>query len=305
MSLLNSVKPQNEDRFSLVGVGLRHPHYQEALKGTSIIDFVEVHAENFITEGGALKTLLNEINEMYSVSLHSTSMGLGSVMGVNSDYLDKLNALVRSINPLLVSDHACFSWGEIDGSTVHAGDLLPLEFSRVNLDVLAQNVDRVQQRLGRQILVENLSSYIQLGKHSLNETEFLAELVRRTQCGLLVDLNNILVNLHNEAEKNTLAKAKVWLSEIPEHAVGEIHLAGYSPASEDELIIDDHSKPVSDECWSLYAYAIERFGPVTTLIEWDNELPDWHTLLSEACRARKVITQVCKSEQSEVLAYAW
>lgn len=305
MSLLNSVKPQNEDRFSLVGVGLRHPHYHEALKGTSIIDFVEVHAENFIAEGGVLKTLLQDINEMYSVSLHSTSMGLGSATGVNQSYLTKLNDLVRKINPLLVSDHACFAWGEVNGVSVHAGDLLPVEFSHQSLDVLAENVDRVQQSLGRQILVENLSAYLQIGKNTLTETEFLDRLIQRTQCGLLVDLNNILVNLHNESELNAMDIAEKWLSEIPVNAVAEIHLAGYSEAGSNDLIIDDHSRPVSEECWELYAHAIERFGPVTTLIEWDNDLPDWQTLLDEALRARKIIQNVTKRSFSEALSYAW
>lgn len=305
MSLLNSVKPQNENLFSLVGVGLRYPHYQEALKGTSVIDFVEVHAENFIAQGGLLLTLLHEINETYSVSLHSTSMGLGSATGVDSAYLEKLNKLVKKINPLLISDHASFAWSAINGASIHAGDLLPVEFSSKGLDVMSENIDRVQQYLGRRILVENLSSYLNFGQSTMSETEFLSKLVHRTECGLLVDLNNILVNLHNEGEQQVQIAAKQWLNEVPVNAVGELHLAGFTQMGSNELIVDDHSRPVSEDCWDLYAYAIHRFGAVTTLIEWDNDLPDWGTLLDQACKARQVIKMITKANERKVLIHEW
>lgn len=291
MSLLNHESIRSEPRGGEVGVGLRHPHFREALEGASSIDFVEVHAENFFAQGGLSQSVLAEVNEAYPISLHSTSMGLGSARGVNAGYLAKLAALVERINPMLVSDHACYAWSLLGEYQVHAGDLLPLEFSQRSLNVLVENVDRVQQQLGRQILVENLSAYVDLGESDMRETAFLSALVERSQCGLLVDLNNLLVNANNFGRSNPLELAKQWLDEIPVSAVGEFHLAGYTPVAPDELVIDDHSQAVSSPCWTLYRYALSRFGSVTTLIEWDNALPDWQTLLAEAEKARAIINE--------------
>ncbi len=276
----------------LVGVGLRHAHYGDALSGTSAIDFVEVHAENFFAQGGPVPEILQEVSERYSVSLHSTSLGLGSAAGINSAYVDKLSALIERVNPLLISDHACYTWSQLDGQPVHAGDLLPLEYSPQSLQLLVDNVDRVQQRLGRQILVENVSAYLEFEHSVMSEAEFLVELAQRSQCGLLVDLNNVLVNAHNFSADAPLHIAKRWLDSIPSRLIGEIHLAGFTPAKAPELIIDDHSQAVSEECWALYEYAIQRTGPVPTLIEWDNDLPTWQTLVAEALKARCIIDNV-------------
>ncbi|WP_286240855.1 DUF692 domain-containing protein [Neptuniibacter halophilus] len=272
-----------------VGVGLRHPHYREALLGASSIDFVEIHAENFFAEGGVIQEILTDMTNIYPVSLHSTSMGLGSAMGINQGYLKKLQRLAERIRPLHISDHACFTWGTLGDKPVHAGDLLPLEFTRQSLTVMSDNIDRVQQLLGRRILIENLSAYVEFKHSTLSETGFLTELVERTGCGLLVDLNNLLVNAHNFSDEPAAEAAKHWLQQIPADAVGEIHLAGYTPAERGALIVDDHSQPVSDECWALYRYALQQVGPVSTLIEWDNQLPDWETLLAQAVQARTII----------------
>lgn len=289
MSFLKPASTQNERLSGLVGVGLRYPHYREALKGTSSIDFIEVHTENFFAQGGLSKTLLKSLSGIYDISLHSTSMGLGSAYGINTNYLDKLAVLVKQINPLLVSDHASFAWSQLSGQPVHAGDLLPIEFTKQSLNVLVENVDRVQQTLGRRILVENLSAYIEPQRVEMRETEFLSRLVERSQCGLIVDLNNLLVNANNFGGSDPLSIAKAWLMDIPMTAVGEFHLAGYSPVEPGALIIDDHSQAVSQECWALYRFAIERFGPIVSLIEWDNDLPDWHTLLDQAALAKGII----------------
>lgn len=296
MSLLKPVSTQNERLNGLVGVGLRHPHYREALKGTSAIDFIEVHAENFFAAGGLSKALLKRLSEIYDISLHSTSMGLGSACGIDANYLDKLTGLVTDINPLLVSDHASFAWSRMAGDPVHAGDLLPIEFTQQSLDVLVANVDMVQQKLGRRILVENLSSYIQHALSDMPETEFLSRLVERAECGLIVDLNNLLVNANNFGDGDALARSQAWLNEIPVAAVGEFHLAGYSQVGPGELIIDDHSQAVSDDCWELYRFAIDRFGPVISLIEWDNDLPDWQTLLHQADIARSIVLEATQTE---------
>lgn len=302
MSCKNTAQMSHDSVQSKVGVGLRHPHYREALLGTSSIDFVEVHAENYFAQGGLASELLSALTELYPMSLHSTSMGLGSAQGINTEYLGKLKKLAERINPILISDHACFTWSHFNGRSVHAGDLLPLEFTHESLKVMAENIDRVQSLLGRQILVENLSAYVAFNTSQMSETEFLSELVERTGCGLLVDLNNLIVNARNFSRREPLAVAGQWLAQIPQKSVAEIHLAGYSQVAPGELIIDDHSQPVSDECWTLYADAIERFGAVTTLIEWDNELPSWETLLTQAQQAKAVMQSVQASQRS--VAYA-
>lgn len=300
MSRLNHTSSGNEQHLGKVGVGLRHPHFREALEETPKIDFVEVHAENFFSQGGLSQAMLAEVRDRYEISLHSTSMGLGSAQGVNAVYLEKLASLIGQIEPVLVSDHACFAWSKLGEHNVHAGDLLPLEFSRRSLHVLADNVDRVQQQIGRRILVENLSSYVDFGNSDMRETEFLTALVERSQCGLLVDLNNLLVNANNFGRSDPLALAKNWLDAIPAAAVGEFHLAGYTPVAKDELIIDDHSREVSSSCWELYGYALDRFGAVTTLVEWDNDLPEWQTLLAEAEKARAMMGQIFLTQTEQV-----
>ncbi len=281
--------PNHTKHSGWVGVGLRHPHYGDALSDSYPIDFVEVHAENFFASGGPTLSVLEKITDQYALSLHATSMGLGSASQINTDYLTKLSGLIERSNPIMVSDHACFTWSQLNGKAVHAGDLLPLEYTPQNLQILVDNVDRVQQHLGRQILVENVSTYLEFEDATLNETEFLVALAERSQCGLLVDLNNVLVNVHNFSTGDPLTVAKEWLDAIPAHHIGELHLAGYTPVESPELIIDDHSQAVSEECWALYEYAIARCGPVATLVEWDNDLPSWRVLMEEALKARRMM----------------
>ncbi|KGJ86903.1 DUF692 domain-containing protein [Colwellia psychrerythraea] len=283
---------QDANSAILIGVGLRHQHFTEALTTPSNIDFVEVHSENFFAKGGAALSVLAQASKKYAISLHSTAMGLGSAQGVPSHYLQKLNQLASTCNPILMSDHACFSWGQLNGQQVHAGDLLPLAYSEQTLMVLAHNIDRVQQSLGRSLLVENLSAYIQYSHACMPETEFLTRLTELTGCKLLVDLNNIIVTANNINAAQPLSYAQQWLAEIPTDLVGEIHLAGYTEVNEGELIIDDHSQAISNQGWQLYRYALERFGKVPTLVEWDNNLPSWQTLVAEADKARAIAGQV-------------
>lgn len=275
-----------------IGVGLRHKHYQEALASSAPIDFIEVHSENFFAEGGATISYLELIREKYDVSLHSTALGLASAKAIPETFLKRLQHLVSLINPMLVSDHASYAWGSWMSKPVHMGDLLPISFNENTLKVLVENINFVQQKLQRQILVENLSSYISFEDDEMSEAEFLVEVSNRTGCGLLLDLNNILVSAHNTNADNALVYAKHWLENIPVGAVKEIHLAGYSKVSEGELIIDDHSQPISSDCWQVYEDAIKRFGNIPTLIEWDNDLPSWLTLTAEAEHARKLATKV-------------
>jgi uncharacterized protein (UPF0276 family) len=300
MKTIDDFKSENK---VAIGVGLRHPHYADVLAGsfdTNAIDFVEVHSENFFSQGGASRALIKEVAEKYPISLHSTALGLGSKAEIADGYLDSLTELANTVNPFLMSDHAAFSWSEIEGKTVHAGDLLPIIFNQKNLKNMADNIDAVQQLTGQQLLVENLSAYLQpkaepeLGVDNsiLAETEFLVRLTELTQCGLLIDLNNLVVNANNFSNEKNIDYAKHWLEKIPAKLVGEIHLAGFTPVAVGELAIDDHSEPVSDIGWQLYQYALEQFGAIPTLIEWDNNLPSWQGLLDEAAKARCIAHEV-------------
>jgi uncharacterized protein (UPF0276 family) len=289
----------------LIGVGLRHTHFEDAVNSPANIDFIEVHAENFFAKGGASHAVLNDIKQHYKISLHATSLGLGSALPAPQKQLDQLSDLVERYQPILVSDHACFSWAESQGLDVHVGDLLPVPFNDESLNIMVSNVKRAQQRLGRQILVENLSAYIELPGSTYSEAEFLVKLCQLSGCKLLVDLNNLIVNAINQplvtltseqldstVSINVLAQAKKWLEKVPSALVGEIHLAGCTQVSAEQLMIDDHSQPVSDDVWSLYHFALQKFGPVATLIEWDEDLPSWHVLTAEADKARAIAKKI-------------
>lgn len=282
-------------KLPLIGVGLRYEHYNEALSAPANIDFIEIHAENFFAEGGASYHLLNNIKQHYSVSLHATSLGLGSALPAPIKQIKQLGSLIDRCQPLLVSDHACFSWADINDMNVHSGDLLPIPFNDESLNVMASNVLRAQKFLGCSILVENLSAYMQLPGSTYTESEFLVKLSEITGCKLLIDLNNLVVNATNHAllttsgeKPNVVEYAKQWLANIPINVVGEFHLAGCTPVAENKLMIDDHSQPVSIDTWEIYHFALKRFGTVPTLIEWDENLPSWSNLIAEANKARDI-----------------
>lgn len=279
-----------------IGVGLRHPHYQDILAAPAPIDFIEVHSENFFGQGSVARSLLLEVAQRYPVSLHSTAMGLGSEHQIPESYLDSLTQLVEQVSPVMLSDHAAFAWSQWRDSPVHAGDLLPLAYNETSLEIICRNIDLCQQRLGQRLLLENLSAYLTPENSSMSETEFLCAIADNTGCGLLVDINNIVVNGRNQGVEDVEGYTKRWLDQIPAHQVGEIHLAGYSAVPSGEIVIDDHAQPVSDEVWLLYAYALNRFGPVPTLIEWDNQLPEWQALVAEAQKARILASEVIQHD---------
>ena len=262
------------ERYGLVdvGIGWRQPHYAALLEQRPAIDFLEVHSENFF--GGASLAVLERGRAHYPVSLHGVGLSLGSANGLDPWHLDQLAHLVERIDPVRVSDHASFARGVLHGQAVHASDLLPIPFSTEALDVICNNVDRVQNRLQRRFLVENLSAYITWqvpdGEDALAETEFLGALARRTGCGLLVDVNNIYVNALNAAKGGVCADPEVacrtWLDAIGPEAVGELHLAGHCHVQDahGEIFIDDHGSRVCDAVWRLYRHAIARGGCTAT-----------------------------------------
>lgn len=280
-----------------VGIGWRHAHYAELLERSPDLDFLEVHSENFFAQGGAALAVLDRGRAQYPISLHGVGLSLGSVAGLDDWHLDQLARLVQRVEPVRVSDHASFARGTFNASVVHASDLLPIPFSTEALDVLCANVGRVQDRLQRVFMVENLSAYLSwnaVGDERVwAETEFLTTLVRRTGCQLLVDVNNVYVNALNAQLRQGLALDPVqscrdWIDAIPADVVGEIHLAGHCRVSDvhGDIVIDDHGSRVCEPVWNLYRHAIGRYGAVPTLIEWDTDVPALDVLLEEAQRAR-------------------
>jgi len=263
--------------FAGFGLGLRKPHYAEFLEARVAVDFVEVISENFMVEGGRPRRILRAVRECYPVALHGVSMSLGSADGLDGAYLARLRALVDEVEPLFVSDH--LSWSRIEGFNSH--DLLPLPYTNEALDVVADNIARAQDALGREMLIENPSTYIDFAPADMSEWAFLDALCARTGCGLLLDVNNVFVSASNHGF-DPLA----YLDGIPHARVHQIHLAGHSQGS--ELLIDTHDQPVPDPVWKLYAHVLPRLGPVATMIERDDAIPPLHALLAELGTARRI-----------------
>lgn len=268
-----------------VGIGLRFPHHRWVLEHAPVAPWLEVHAENYMQDGTA-EAELNLIRRDHALSLHAVGLSLGSTGGVSREHLRRLATLVRRYEPALISDH--LSWSAVDG--VHFPDLLPLPYTDEALHVVASNIDSVQTELRRQILVENPSGYLQIAESALTEADFLREIVRRCDCQLLLDVNNVCVSAHNRGE-NPIEVLNSFLRRLPAPSIGEIHLAGHATLTLQggaSLRIDDHGSAVSSEVWRLYAQTISTLGARPTLIEWDNNLPEFETLRAEADRAREV-----------------
>jgi uncharacterized protein (UPF0276 family) len=260
-----------------VGIGLRARHYREFLDSRPGIDWVEVHSENYFGEGGYDLHVLEQVRARHPISLHGVALSLGSADGLRERHVAKLKRLVNRIEPALVSEHLC--WGSF-GSR-HFNDLLPLPYTVEALDQIVAHITQVQESLQRRILVENVSSYLQFRVSEIPEFDFLAEVAKRSGCGILLDVNNLYVNSVNHGFDPVDA-----LHGIPAHAVGEIHLAGHSAA--EDLLIDDHGSRVAPEVWDLYAVARGCLGPVPTLVEWDTRLPPLDVLLDEAAMAARI-----------------
>jgi len=259
------------------GIGLRQPHYREVFERRPALAFVEVHSENFFLAGGASMHALERARAAYPVSLHGVGLSLGSADRLAGEHLASLKRLVDRVEPALVSEHLC--WGGV--GSVHFNDLLPLPYTREALALLADRVDHVQSVLRRQVLLENLSAYVECRHSEMTETAFLAELARRTGCGLLLDLNNLYVNARNFG-----FDAAERLDALDAASIGQIHLAGHDVV--DDCLVDTHGAIVCDPMWSLYADAVRRFGPKPTLIEWDTDLPALDVLLQQAAQASDI-----------------
>jgi len=264
------------------GLGLRREHYRDVAEGrprgaAKRVDWFEVISENFMVPGGNPRRVLENVRRDHPVVLHGVSLSIGSTDPLDGAYLDRLDALARSVEPAWVSDHLC--WGTAHGFNAH--DLLPLPYTEATLAHVAARVQAVQERLGRRILLENPSSYLAFRDADMGEAEFLAQLARRADCGILLDVNNVFVSAHNLG-----FDPHAYLAALPGERIGQIHLAGHSV--DGDLLIDTHDALVRDEVWALYREAIARFGPRATMIEWDAQVPPFAELTGELDRARSV-----------------
>ncbi len=265
-----------------VGIGLRHAYYEGVVETKPQIGFLEVHPENYFG-GGANRYHLEKSRELYPISFHAVGLSFGSADGIDEGHLAKIKELIDIFEPFQFSDHA--SWSA--SGNAHLNDLLPMPYTTESLNILCQNINKTQDFLGRQILVENPSTYIAFTNNDMEEYELMNAIAKQTGCKILLDINNIYVQAHNH--KNDPYK---YIGAIEQKYVGEIHLAGFTefPVHKNEtILIDTHSKRVHDPVWDLYGYAIERFGKIPTLIEWDEDLPPLSTLLEEADKARDLM----------------
>jgi uncharacterized protein len=276
----------------ITGIGWRHEHERALLEDRPALPFIEVHSENFFADGGASLALLHQARQTYDVSLHGVGLALGSAAGLDEWHLDRLAALVQRIEPVRVSDHACFARAprRAGEPTLHASDLLPIAFTTDSLNILAANVQRVQDKLARPIGVENISAYLGWADDTLAEAAFFNTLAERTGCWLLADVNNLVVNALNANAADPVAAANAFVDAIDLRHVGEIHLAGYSETTgeTETLVIDDHGSRVHAPVWQVYAHAIRRLGAKPTLVEWDTALPAFDVLLDEAREADRI-----------------
>jgi uncharacterized protein len=286
------VKPEEQtlSRFSLspiparAGVGLKPEHYRDILEGRPDIGWFEVHPENYMGAGGPPHHFLERVRESYPLSLHGVGLSIGAARPLNVQHMSRLKALLDRYQPGMFSEHLAWSTHE----EFFLNDLLPLPYTEETLAHVARHVDEVQTTLGRRMLIENPSTYVRFDENDMDEIAFLTELARRTGCGLLLDVNNVYVSATNHGYD-----AAAYIDAFPVEHVGEIHLAGHAETEDDagaRLLIDAHDRSVLDAVWELYRRAVQRSGPVPTLIEWDNDIPAWPVLFEEARRAEAIMT---------------
>jgi uncharacterized protein (UPF0276 family) len=267
------------------GVGLRLPHLAEVVATRPPAAWLEIHPENFLANAHATE-LLMAARERYAISIHTVGISIGSADGIDRAHLARLRTFIDAVDPVLVSGH--LAWSSHAGA--YLNDLLPLPFDDEVLQVVVSHLTEVQEALGRPYLVENPSSYVGFGSSTMTEVEFLSELVRRTGCRLLCDVSNVYLSAHNMGYDPCR-----YLDGLPADAIDELHLGGFTAEEEEgrpdvPLLVDTHAAAITPAVWDLYAYAVRRFGPRPTLIEWDNDLPPFSTLLAEASRADVIST---------------
>jgi uncharacterized protein len=272
------------------GIGLKPEHFREVLETRPELGFFEVHAENYMVDGGPFHHFLGRIREDYPLSLHGVGLSIGGEAPLDEAHLDRLAALIRRYQPASFSEHLAWS----SHAEVFFNDLLPVPYDRATLTRVCDHVDRVQERLQRRMLLENPSTYVEFEASVIDETDFLCEVIRRTGCGLLLDVNNVYVSCVNHGRDPA-----TYIDALPLEAVGQIHLAGFTrdqDASGAPLLIDSHGSPVDDAVWGLYAAVMARLGPKPTLLERDNDVPALATLLAEARCAEDLMPRSAESD---------
>ncbi len=264
------------------GIGFKPQHFED-LAAPGAVSWLEIHAENYMFEGGPRRAMLAELSGRFPISAHGVGLSIGGEGSLSSDHLKRLHTLMDWLKPAQFSEHLAWS----SHGDAYYNDLLPLPYTTTTLDTVCAHIDQVQQFLGRQMLLENPSSYLAFAESEMSETDFLRQVQQRTGCGMLLDINNVFISATNLG-----LSANAYLDEYPVDHVGEIHLAGYDAQTTPDgapLLIDSHGAPVADPVWALYARTIARIGSRPTLIEWDNDVPDFPTLEAEAARASAIL----------------
>ncbi|MEJ6817003.1 MULTISPECIES: MNIO family bufferin maturase [Pseudomonas] len=265
------------------GLGLKTGHFREVLGSLPDLGFFEVHAENYMVDGGPFHHFLGLIREQYPLSLHGVGLSIGAEGPLDTEHLKRLAGLIERYQPQSFSEHLAWS----SHGPVFLNDLLPLAYDTPTLNRVCAHIDQVQNTLKRPMLLENPATYLAFQHSTLDEADFISEVIRRSGCGLLLDVNNVYVSCINHQRD-----PQAYLNALPLHAVGEIHLAGFAEDCDslgDRLLIDDHGAPVDQAVWTLYRQALERIGPVATLIERDNQVPAFNVLLAEARQADEIL----------------
>jgi uncharacterized protein len=271
------------------GVGFKPVHFRDILAAPQPLGFFEVHAENYMGAGGPPHAQLGALRERYALSVHGVGLSVGSMRPLDRDHLMRLKTLCERYAPESFSEHLAWS----SHGDVHLNDLLPLPYTQQTLARVAEHIDEVQTALGRQMLLENPSTYIRFSESTIPEVDFLAELSKRSGCGLLLDINNVFVSAENHG-----TQPLAYLDSFPFDRVKEIHLGGHDEEVDDvgaPLLIDTHGSPIAESVWSLYAHVIARTGALPTLIEWDNDVPDWPALLAEAVVAQNILSDASRA----------
>lgn len=270
------------------GVGYKPQHYAEIMSDPGPVRWLEIHAENYMGDGGRPIAQLRHLSERFPVSVHGVGLSIGGEGRLDPDHLARLKHLCDWLNPASFSEH--LAWSTHDGAFLN--DLLPLPYTAATLARVADHIDEVQEVLGRRMLLENPSSYLAFAESEISETDFLRDIATRTGCGLLLDVNNVFVSAVNLG-----LSARDYVAAFPMDRVGEIHLGGHDEEADDHgapLLIDSHGREVADPVWALLDDVLARTGPAPLLIEWDNDVPDWPTLAAEAGRARDALVRACE-----------
>lgn len=268
------------------GAGLKGQHIDDILADKFKMGFFEVHAENYMGDGGLPHRALTKVRENFPITVHGVGLSIGSEKGLDETHIERLAKVVDRYQPGIVSEH--LAWSTHD--THYYNDLLPVPYDKETLDRVVNHISQLQDRLKRPILLENPSTYVAFSQSTMSETDFITEIARRAGCGLLLDINNVFVSATNHKFSPI-----EYLNNFPLGHVGEIHLAGHAEDTDDDgetLLIDAHDRPVCDEVWSLYKHVVTEMGPIPTLVEWDNDVPDWPILRREAKLADAILDQV-------------